>query len=169
MTERKKQLLMAFSVLCVFILLWIFLFFMMKSPTKINYDKVSQLTFETRLKQVSDDINGEKQDQYVKYQIDENSEIYVDYQEGNISRLLLVFDQESYQENHAKALLQEVIDICLPKLENNEEVTMQLMDFAEKEEDLVANDITMDNIEFLSRIDRDKEKIVFYIYYLDNE
>ena len=169
MTERKKQLLMAFSVLCVFILLWIFLFFMMKSPTKINYDKVSQLTFETRLKQVSDDINGEKQDQYVKYQIDENSEIYVDYQEGNISRLLLVFDQESYQENHAKALLQEVIDICLPKLENNEEVTMQLMDFEEKEEDLVANDITMDNIEFLSRIDRDKEKIVFYIYYLDNE
>ncbi len=169
MTERKKQLLMAFSVLCVFILLWIFLFFMMKSPTKINYDKVSQLTFETRLKQVSDDINGEKQDQYIKYQIDENSEIYVDYQEGNISRLLLVFDQESYQENHAKALLQEVIDICLPKLENNEEVTMQLMDFAEKEEDLVANDITMDNIEFLSRIDRDKEKIVFYIYYLDNE
>ena len=169
MTERKKQLLMAFSILCVFILLWIFLFFMMKSPTKINYDKVSQLTFETRLKQVSDDINGEKQDQYVKYQIDENSEIYVDYQEGNISRLLLVFDQESYQENHAKALLQEVIDICLPKLENNEEVTMQLMDFEEKEEDLVANDITMDNIEFLSRIDRDKEKIVFYIYYLDNE
>lgn len=169
MTERKKQLLMAFSILCVFILLWIFLFFMMKSPTKINYDKVSQLTFETRLKQVSDDINGEKQDQYIKYQIDENSEIYVDYQEGNISRLLLVFDQESYQENHAKALLQEVIDICLPKLENNEEVTMQLMDFAEKEEDLVANDITMDNIEFLSRIDRDKEKIVFYIYYLDNE
>ncbi len=169
MTERKKQLLMAFSVLCVFILLWIFLFFMMKSPTKINYDKVSQLTFETRLKQVSDDINGEKQDQYIKYQIDENSEIYVDYQEGNISRLLLVFDQESYQENHAKALLQEVIDICLPKLENNEEVTMQLMDFEEKEEDLVANDITMDNIEFLSRIDRDKEKIVFYIYYLDNE
>ena len=169
MTERKKQLLMAFSILCVFILLWIFLFFMMKSPTKITYDKVSQLTFETRLKQVSDDINGEKQDQYIKYQIDENSEIYVDYQEGNISRLLLVFDQESYQENHAKALLQEVIDICLPKLENNEEVTMQLMDFAEKEEDLVANDITMDNIEFLSRIDRDKEKIVFYIYYLDNE
>lgn len=169
MTERKKQLLMAFSILCVFILLWIFLFFMMKSPTKINYDKVSQLTFETRLKQVSDDINGEKQDQYIKYQIDENSEIYVDYQEGNISRLLLVFDQESYQENHAKALLQEVIDICLPKLENNEEVTMQLMDFEEKEEDLVANDITMDNIEFLSRIDRDKEKIVFYIYYLDNE
>ena len=169
MTERKKQLLMAFSVLCVFILLWIFLFFMMKSPTKINYDKVSQLTFETRLKQVSDDINGEKQDQYIKYQIDENSEIYVDYQEGNISRLLLVFDQESYQENHAKALLQEVIDICLPKLENNEELTMQLMDFEEKEEDLVANDITMDNIEFLSRIDRDKEKIVFYIYYLDNE
>ena len=169
MTERKKQLLMEFSILCVFILLWIFLFFMMKSPTKINYDKVSQLTFETRLKQVSDDINGEKQDQYIKYQIDENSEIYVDYQEGNISRLLLVFDQESYQENHAKALLQEVIDICLPKLENNEEVTMQLMDFEEKEEDLVANDITMDNIEFLSRIDRDKEKIVFYIYYLDNE
>ena len=169
MTEGKKQWLMALFILCIFIVLWICLFFMMKSPTKINYDKVSQLTFETRLKQVSTDIKGEKKDQYIKYQIDENSEIYVDYQEGNISRLLLVFDQDNYQENDAALLLQEVIDICIPKLDNNEEITEQLMDFEDKEEDLVANDMTIDNIEFLSRIDRDKEKVVFYIYYLDNE
>ena len=169
MTEGKKQWLMALFILCIFIVLWICLFFMMKSPTKINYDKVSQLTFETRLKQVSTDIKSEKKDQYIKYQIDENSEIYVDYQEGNISRLLLVFDQDNYQEKDAELLLQELIDICIPKLENNEEITEQLMDFEDKEEDLVANDMTIDNIEFLSRIDRDKEKVVFYIYYLDNE
>lgn len=169
MTEGKKQWLMALFILCIFIVLWICLFFMMKSPIKINYDKVSQLTFETRLKQVSTDIKGEKKDQYIKYQIDENSEIYVDYQEGNISRLLLVFDQDNYQEKDAELLLQELIDICIPKLENNEEITEQLMDFEDKEEDLVANDMTIDNIEFLSRIDRDKEKVVFYIYYLDNE
>ena len=169
MTEGKKQWLMALFILCIFIVLWICLFFMMKSPTKINYDKVSQLTFETRLKQVSTDIKSEKKDQYIKYQIDENSEIYVDYQEGNISRLLLVFDQDNYQEKDAELLLQVLIDICIPKLENNEEITEQLMDFEDKEEDLVANDMTIDNIEFLSRIDRDKEKVVFYIYYLDNE
>lgn len=169
MTEGKKQWLIALSILCAFILLWIFLFFMMKSPTKTNYSKVSQLTFETRLKQVSSDIKGEKQGQYIKYQIDENREIYVDYQKKNISRLLLVFDQENYQETTAKSLLQEVIDICIPKLEDNEKIATQLMDFEEKEDDLVANDITIDNIEFLSRIDRDKKKIVFYIYYLDNE
>ena len=142
---------------------------MMKSPSNTNYSKVSQLTFETRLKQVSSEIKGEKQEQYIKYQIDEHSEIYVDYQKENISRLLLVFNQENYQETTAKLLLQEVIDICVPNLENNEEIATQLMDFDDKEEDLVANDITMENIEFLSRIDRDKKKVVFYIYYLDNE
>lgn len=169
MTEGKKQWLIALAILCVFILLWVFLFFMMKSPSNTNYSKVSQLTFETRLKQVSSEIKGEKQEQYIKYQIDEHSEIYVDYQKENISRLLLVFNQENYQETTAKPLLQEVIDICVPNLENNEEIATQLMDFDDKEEDLVANDITMENIEFLSRIDRDKKKVVFYIYYLDNE
>ena len=169
MTEGKKQWLIALAILCAFILLWVFLFFMMKSPSNTNYSKVSQLTFETRLKQVSSEIKGEKQEQYIKYQIDEHSEIYVDYQKENISRLLLVFNQENYQETTAKLLLQEVIDICVPNLENNEEIATQLMDFDDKEEDLVANDITMENIEFLSRIDRDKKKVVFYIYYLDNE
>ena len=169
MTEGKKQWLIAFIILCAFVLLWIFLFFMMKSPTEQEYDKVSQTTFETRLKQVASDVEGEKQDQYIKYQVDDSSEIYVDYQENHISRLLLVFDRETYQEESTKVLLQEVIDICVPNLENNDEIATQLMDFDEKEEDLIANDIMMENIEFLSRIDRDKEKIVFYIYFLEYE
>ena len=60
MTEGKKQWLIALAILCAFILLWVFLFFMMKSPSNTNYSKVSQLTFETRLKQVSSEIKGEK-------------------------------------------------------------------------------------------------------------
>ena len=92
-----------------------------------------------------------------------------DYKNNNISKLLLVFDYDNYEEEKAKGILQEMSDICIPKFEQNEEVATTLIDLKGKENQLVANDMVFDNIEFFSRIDREKNKIVFYIYYLDNE
>ncbi len=169
MTDTKKQWVLALVILLVFILLWIFLYFMMRKPVEKQYDNVSQVTFETRLKNIFTDIQGEKQDDYTKYAIDEHSEVYVNYKNNNISKLLLVFDYDNYEEEKAKGILQEMIDICIPKFEQNEEVATTLMDLKGKENQLVANDMVFDNIEFFSRIDREKNKIVFYIYYLDNE
>ena len=92
-----------------------------------------------------------------------------DEQEGAISRILLVFDQETYQEETARTYLEQLLSIFLTDSERISEIVQQLIVFDEEEESLIVNDIVEDHYEFFTRIDQPKEKIVFYINDLNFE
>lgn len=166
--NNRKQILYAILILVVFIILWIGLYFLMvhESETK---DSISKSTLETELKNTYPSLKIEQQEDSILYQVDDHVEIYGYEQEGAISRILLVFDQETYQEETARTYLEQLLSIFLTDSERISEIVQQLIVFDEEEESLIVNDIVEDHYEFFTRIDQPKEKIVFYINDLNFE
>ena len=114
-------------------------------------------------------MKKEQQEDTILYQVDDHVEIYGYEQEGAISRILLVFDQETYQEETARTYLEQLLSIFLTDSERISESVQQWIVFDEEEESLIVNDIVEDHYEFFTRIDQPKEKIVFYINDLNFE
>lgn len=166
--NNRKQILYAILILIVFMILWIGLYFLMvhESETK---DSISKSTLETELKNTYPSLKIEQQEDSILYQVDDHVEIYGYEQEGAISRILLVFDQETYQEETARIYLEQLLSIFLTDSERISEIVQQLIVFDEEEESLIVNDIVEDHYEFFTRIDQPKEKIVFYINDLNFE
>lgn len=166
--NNRKQILYAILILVVFMILWIGLYFLMvhESETK---DSISKSTLETELKNTYPSLEIEQQEDSILYQVDDNVEIYGYEQEGAISRILLVFDQETYQEETARTYLEQLLSIFLTDSERISEIVQQLIVFDEEEESLIVNDVVEDHYEFFTRIDQPKEKIVFYINDLNFE
>ena len=166
--NNRKQILYAILILVVFIILWIGLYFLMvhESETK---DSISKSTLETELKNTYPSLKIGQQEDTILYQVDDHVEIYGYEQEGAISRILLVFDQETYQEETARTYLEQLLSIFLTDSERISEIVQQLIVFDEEEESLIVNDIVEDHYEFFTRIDQPKEKIVFYINDLNFE
>ena len=167
--NNQKQILYAILILVVFIILWIGLYFLMVHESETVKGSVSKSTLETELKNTYPSLKKEQQEDTILYQVDDHVEIYGYEQEGAISRILLVFDQETYQEETARTYLEQLLSIFLTDSERISEIVQQLIVFDEEEESLIVNDIVEDHYEFFTRIDQPKEKIVFYINDLNFE
>ena len=164
--NNRKQILYAILILVVFIILWIGLYFLMVHESETVKDSVSKSTLETELKNTYPSLKKEQQEDTILYQVDDHVEIYGYEQEGAISRILLVFDQETYQEETARTYLEQLLSIFLTDSERISEIVQQLIVF---DESLIVNDIVEDHYEFFTRIDQKKKKIVFYINDLNFE
>ena len=111
--NNRKQILYAILILIVFMILWIGLYFLMVHESETVKDSVSKSTLETELKNTYPSLKIEQQEDSILYQVDDHVEIYGYEQEGAISRILLVFDQETYQEETARTYLEQLLSIFI--------------------------------------------------------
>lgn len=168
--ETKKTIISVCIILAVFVILWILLYFFMHRPKEKTYAEVSVKSFETSLYQTvkKENISKKIEKEWILYQLEDGISIYL-YEEGNIvSKSLLVFDKEVFNEKTHKNLVKEFIKWNAKEIEDESDLSNQLLNIDEKKEELFVADVTVGNREFISRIDTEKNKVVFYSYHLND-
>lgn len=168
--ETKKTIAIALGILLLFVILWIIMFLLMRHPKMKIYSSVTTSTFEKNMFDTyeKDKVTKETTDNYIKYTLPSKGEIYIYEENQKVSKALLVYDKDLFDKKQMKKEVSAFISMNVKDLEHKEEVLKSFLSFKEMEDGMFTTDITEGNIEFLARIDESKNKVVFYIYHLDN-
>ncbi|MBS7020430.1 MAG: hypothetical protein KH135_00965 [Firmicutes bacterium] len=168
--ETKKTIISVCIILAVFVILWTLLYFFMHQAKKEHYKEVSVPSFETALYQTfqKSDVTKKVEKEWILYQLEDGISLYVYEDDNIISKSLLVFDKEVFNQKKHKNLVQSFVKWNASEIEDTDDLLNQLLDINQQKEELLIADVMVGNREFISRIDTEKNKIVFYSYHLND-